>query len=107
MKLNEGPKKTKRPWEDFLVSLDTTGDLLEDKNTIDHVKYGRCLRAEMMSKILDETRYIEYSKARNVSFVNRHRHKFSDWVNPNGNLNYKLLFYLSFFGYSYFFIIWN
>ena len=78
-------KKTKRPWETFLEGLDTTGELLEDKPVVDNVKLGRCVRAEIVSKNLDEARYIEYSKARNVSFVNKHRHKFSDWVDPNGN----------------------
>lgn len=78
-------KRAKRPWEIYLEGLDTTGELYEDKLAVDHVKHSRRVRAEIISKNLDDARYIEYSKARNVSFVNRHRHKFSEWVVPDGN----------------------
>lgn len=84
----EEVKKSKKLWETFLETLDTTGELC-NKSSVDQVKYNRCVRAEIMSKNLDEARYIDYSKARNVSFVNRHRHKFSDWIIPNG----KFIFY--------------
>lgn len=86
----EESKKTKRLWKPFLATLDTTGELCNNKSSVDQVKYSRCVRAEMMSKYLDGTRYIDYSRARNVSFVNRHRHKFSDWIIPNGEFKFFL-----------------
>lgn len=97
----EEVKKSKKLWETFLETLDTTGELC-NKSSVDQVKYNRCVRAEIMSKNLDEARYIDYSKARNVSFVNRHRHKFSDWIIPNGEVSISKqgLVILSYFAYE-------
>ncbi|XP_033220470.1 transcription initiation protein SPT3 homolog isoform X2 [Belonocnema kinseyi] len=93
--------RTKRPWEIYLEGLDITGELCDDKLEVDHVKHSRRVRAEVVSKNLDEAQYIQYSKARNVSFVNRHRHKFSDWVVPDGDVivskqGYVILSYLAY-----------
>ncbi|XP_012281603.1 transcription initiation protein SPT3 homolog isoform X2 [Orussus abietinus] len=76
----------KRPYDGFLNLIDTTGELLENSSVIDHVKHNRHLRAEMMSRKMDEARYIEFSKARSISFANKNRHKFSDWICPDGDI---------------------
>ncbi|XP_051157286.1 transcription initiation protein SPT3 homolog [Leptopilina boulardi] len=102
IKQMEESKKSKKLWETFLETLDTTGEICNNKTSVDDVKYNRCVRAEIMSKNLDEARYIDYSKARNVSFVNRHRHKFSDWIIPNGDVSISKQGYviLSYFAYE-------
>lgn len=51
----------------FLEMIDETGELT-DTNTFDVVKHLRNIRAEKISASLDEEKYIEYAKARNVSF---------------------------------------
>lgn len=73
---------SKLPFIKFLNTIDNTGDLLKEK--VDLVKQRRCIRAEMIAQKLDETRYIEFSKARCASFANKNRHKFSDWIGTNG-----------------------
>lgn len=81
----EDLNKTKQPHYKFLSLIDNTGVLLDNKSVVDHVKHNRCLRAEMMTRKMDEVRYLEFSKARRISFANKNRHKFSDWVSQDGN----------------------
>lgn len=50
---------------------------------MDEVKQQRCIRAEIMTRSMDEARYLKFSKARNASFANKNRHKFSDWIAPD------------------------
>lgn len=75
---------SKLPYIKFLKQIDNTGDLLNDKDLVDHVKHRRCSRMEMMTRKMDEARYMEFSKARSVSFANKNRHKFSDWIGSSG-----------------------
>ncbi|OAD59295.1 Transcription initiation protein SPT3 like protein [Eufriesea mexicana] len=74
--------KIRGPLHNFLSEINNTGELLEDTSTIDEVKQQRCIRAEIMTRSMDEARYLKFSKARNVSFANKSRHKFSDWIAP-------------------------
>lgn len=78
---------SKIPFVKFLKnSVDNTGELLNDKALVDHVKLKRCVRRDMMTKKMDETRYLEFTKARQVSFANKNKHKFSDWIGSSGEL---------------------
>lgn len=77
--------KNKLPFQNFLEQIDNTGELLENA-AVDHIKQHRCIRAEMVARSMDETHYIKFSKARRVSFANKHRHKFSDWICLDGNI---------------------
>jgi hypothetical protein len=83
---NKTDESSKLPFIKFLKYIDNTGELLNDKSLIDHVKRKRCLRAELITRKMDETRYLEFSKARCVSFANKNKHKFSDWVGSSGKL---------------------
>ena len=78
----DGSKK-KGPLHSFLSQINNTGELFEDASTIDEVKQQRCIRAEIMTRSMDEARYLKFSKARNASFANKNRHKFSDWIAPD------------------------
>lgn len=53
--------------KNYLETIDETGEL-SDTSSFDAVKYSRNLRAEKMSLSLDERNYMEYVKARCVSF---------------------------------------
>lgn len=91
--INGANKKV--PFQSFLEQLDNTGELLENTSTVDDVKQLRCIRAELMTRSMDEIRYIKFSKARRVSFANKNRHKFSDWICLESNIlfNIKALIY--------------
>lgn len=75
--------KNKGPLYGFLSLIDNTGELLEDASTVDEVKQQRCIRAEIVTRSMDEARYLKFSKARNASFANKNRHKFSDWLSTD------------------------
>ncbi|XP_043682748.1 transcription initiation protein SPT3 homolog isoform X4 [Vespula pensylvanica] len=72
--------KPKGPYHEFLSTIDNTGELFENKSIIDEIKLNRCIRAEMITRSMDEARYIKFSNARNASFANKNRHKFNDWI---------------------------
>lgn len=78
--------KKKVPFQSFLEQIDNTGELLENSSTVDDVKRRRCIRADIMSKSMDEMHYLKFSKARRVSFANKNRHKFSDWICLDGTI---------------------
>ncbi|XP_070155364.1 transcription initiation protein SPT3 homolog isoform X1 [Polyergus mexicanus] len=93
--------KKKVPFQAFLEQIDNTGELLENSSTMDEIKRRRCIRADIATRSMDEMRYIKYSKARRVSFVNKNRHKFSDWVGLDGDITlskqaYIILSYLAY-----------
>ncbi|KAF7996911.1 hypothetical protein HCN44_002557 [Aphidius gifuensis] len=56
---------------------------IDDSTTIDDIKYNRDLRAEMLSRTLNTSHYIEYAKARSASFANKYNIKFANWINPD------------------------
>ena len=85
--LNKVDESAKLPFIKYLNSIDNTGELLNDKSLVDHVKCKRNSRIEMMTRKMDEARYLEFSKARCASFANRNRHKFSDWIGSSGKFN--------------------
>lgn len=78
--------KLKGLYHEFLSTIDNTGELLESTSIIDEIKLNRCIRAEMMTRSMDEARYIKFSNARNASFANKHRHKFNDWICTDGDI---------------------
>lgn len=96
----DSEKSEKHQYQEFLNLIDTNGQLMDDSNLFDQVKYDRNLRADNLAKQLDEARYLEYSKARCVSFVNKNKHKFSDWVGANGL--YFVTFIITFLIANYF-----
>ncbi|XP_044021025.1 transcription initiation protein SPT3 homolog [Aphidius gifuensis] len=72
---------------------------IDDSTTIDDIKYNRDLRAEMLSRTLNTSHYIEYAKARSASFANKYNIKFANWINPDGDMkiskqSYTILNYL-------------
>ncbi|XP_076650987.1 transcription initiation protein Spt3 [Halictus rubicundus] len=93
--------KNKGPFHSFLNQIDNTGELFEDASTVDEIKQQRCVRAEIMTRSMDEARYLKFSKARNASFANKNRHKFSDWLSPESEITitkqgYTILGYLAY-----------
>ncbi|CAL7937679.1 unnamed protein product [Xylocopa violacea] len=83
---NGEKSKNKGPLQSFLDLINNTGELLEDASTVDEVKQQRCIRAEVMTRSMDEARYLKFSKARNASFANKNRHKFNDWIIPESDI---------------------
>ncbi|KZC10536.1 PREDICTED: transcription initiation protein SPT3 homolog [Dufourea novaeangliae] len=93
--------KHRGPFYSFLNQIDNTGELLEDASTVDEIKQHRCIRAEIMTRSMDEARYLKFSKARNASFANKNRHKFSDWLSSDNDITitkpgYTILGYLAY-----------
>ncbi|KAI4479477.1 hypothetical protein M0804_010874 [Polistes exclamans] len=93
--------KPKIAYREFLKMIDNTGELLENKSFIDEIKLNRCVRAEMMSRSMDEARYLKFSNARNASFANKNRHKFNEWICVDGEITiskegYIILGYLAY-----------
>ncbi|XP_025991921.1 transcription initiation protein SPT3 homolog isoform X2 [Solenopsis invicta] len=91
----------KMPFQNFLEQIDNTGELLENSASMDEVKRRRCIRADIASRSMDETHYMKFSKARRVSFANKNRHKFSDWICLDGDMTmskqaYTILSYLAY-----------
>lgn len=96
--------KKKVPFQSFLEQIDNTGELLENSSSVDDVKRRRCIRADIASRSMDEMHYMKFSKARRVSFANKNRHKFYDWICLDGitPISIKIIFtayILSYFNY--------
>lgn len=91
--------KRKVPFQNFLEQLDNTGELLE--NEVDEEKQRRCIRADLAARSMDEVRYMQFSKARRVSFANKNQLKFSEWICTGVDVTlskqaYALLSYLAY-----------
>lgn len=85
--------KKKIPFQCFLEQIDNTGELLENSSSMDDIKRHRCIRADIASRYMDEMHYMKFSKARRVSFANKNRHKFCDWICLDGTLiNIKIVY---------------
>ncbi|XP_043682746.1 transcription initiation protein SPT3 homolog isoform X2 [Vespula pensylvanica] len=74
---------------------------LQNSKPKDEIKLNRCIRAEMITRSMDEARYIKFSNARNASFANKNRHKFNDWICTDGTITiskegYVILGYLAY-----------
>lgn len=94
--------KKKVPFQSFLEQIDNTGELLENSASVDDVKRRRYIRADIASRSMDEVHYIKFSKARRVSFANKNRHKFCDWICLDGTTQLVLKLYYSANILSYF-----
>lgn len=81
-------KKPKHPLMSFIESIDETGEFM-DLTGFDEAKHARQLRANYISEVLEEERYMEYQKARRVSFVTGSSYdKFRIWLDPKKEVNF-------------------
>jgi transcription initiation protein SPT3 len=76
----------------FIEYIDETGEFT-DFSEIDEVKQARVLRADRISQVLDEKRYLEFCKARAASFCSkdittRNSEKLRQWVDPRKEINF-------------------
>lgn len=72
----------------FIESIDETGEFM-DLSEFDEVKHIRQIRANQISEILDKEKYLEYQKARCVSFLSgRNFEKFRIWLDPKKEVNF-------------------
>ncbi|KAL0131234.1 hypothetical protein PUN28_002651 [Cardiocondyla obscurior] len=78
--------KKKVPFQSFVEQIDNTGELMETSSFVDDIKQCRCIRADIASKSMDEVHYLKFSQARRVSFANKNRHKFCDWICLDGDV---------------------
>lgn len=76
--------RRKMPFHSFLEQIDNTGELMEHSSSVDDIKRRRCIRADIATRSMDEVHYMKFTKARRVSFANKNRHKFSDWICLDG-----------------------
>ncbi|XP_075454670.1 transcription initiation protein SPT3 homolog isoform X2 [Ascaphus truei] len=67
--------------QDFLNSLDQTGELLAlmEDDEIDEVKQERMERAEKQTRMMDSAQYAEFCESRQLSFSKK-ASKFRDWL---------------------------
>lgn len=75
--------KRRKLCEDFLGSIDQTGELtsLLDEEVFDEMKRDRELRADRQSRLMDATQYMEFAAARQASFGRKYRiNKFREWL---------------------------
>ncbi|KAK5639724.1 hypothetical protein RI129_010535 [Pyrocoelia pectoralis] len=92
-KLETQPKPV-RPHEllDFIDRIDETGELT-DLSELDEVVHQRQVRAGYISQALDDAKYLEFQKARCVSFNSRgtsrsaNLEKLRAWVDPKKLIN--------------------
>ncbi|KAF5279414.1 hypothetical protein FQA39_LY05524 [Lamprigera yunnana] len=76
----------------FIEKLDETGEL-SDLSELDEVKHNRQIRADRIAMALDETKYLEFQKARCMSFNSKETsraanfEKLRTWIDPKKELN--------------------
>ncbi|XP_074660691.1 transcription initiation protein SPT3 homolog isoform X2 [Tubulanus polymorphus] len=70
VELKGHPRKRKKICQDFLSTIDHTGELssLCDDDSIDDIKHERALRAELQTRSMDSQQYKEFCEARQTSF---------------------------------------
>ncbi|XP_019875835.2 transcription initiation protein SPT3 homolog [Aethina tumida] len=89
----------------FIEMIDETGEFT-DLTEIDEVKYQRQLRADRISQALDEKKYLEFCKARSVSFNSKNTcrslEKLRMWIYPKTDISFNqdALDVLSYFAYQ-------
>uniref|UniRef100_A0A4W3I7J2 SPT3 homolog, SAGA and STAGA complex component n=1 Tax=Callorhinchus milii TaxID=7868 RepID=A0A4W3I7J2_CALMI len=73
--------KRQKLYQEFLSSIDQTGDLLGllEEDETDEVKQERLERAERQTRMMDSAQYAEYCESRQLSFAKRAT-KFRDWL---------------------------
>ncbi|XP_072355177.1 transcription initiation protein SPT3 homolog isoform X1 [Scyliorhinus torazame] len=73
--------KRQKLYQEFLSSIDQTGELLGwlEEDDADEVKQERLERAERQTRMMDSSQYAEYSESRQLSFAKKST-KFKDWL---------------------------
>lgn len=84
--------KPKNELMKFIESIDETGEFT-DLSEVDEVKQARMLRADRISQVLDEQKYLEFCKARSASFCSRditarNSEKLRLWIDPKKEINF-------------------
>ncbi|PSN34744.1 Transcription initiation protein SPT3 [Blattella germanica] len=75
------PKKRSRTCIEFLKSIDQTGELSDLSSVSDTIKHERNVRADWMSRNMDEKRYLEFVNSRRASFTGpKSGPKFREWL---------------------------
>lgn len=78
------PKKRVKTCQDFIATVDPTGELLSlfDDEVYDETKHERDVRADVQSRYMDASQYLEFASARQKSFACKYSNakKFRDWV---------------------------
>ncbi|XP_026539511.1 transcription initiation protein SPT3 homolog isoform X1 [Notechis scutatus] len=80
-KFSSNTNKRQKTAQDFLISIDQTGELLAlfEDDEIDDVKQERMERAERQARVMDSAQYAEFSESRQLSFSKK-ASKFRDWL---------------------------
>ncbi|XP_058039522.1 transcription initiation protein SPT3 homolog isoform X4 [Ahaetulla prasina] len=80
-KFSSSTNKRQKTAQDFLISIDQTGELLAlfEDDEIDDVKQERMERAERQARVMDSAQYAEFSESRQLSFSKK-ASKFRDWL---------------------------
>ncbi|XP_067840582.1 transcription initiation protein SPT3 homolog isoform X1 [Heptranchias perlo] len=73
--------KRQKLYQEFLSSIDQTGELLGllEEDDADEVKQERLERAERQTRMMDSSQYAEYCESRQLSFAKKST-KFKDWL---------------------------
>ncbi|XP_051880328.1 transcription initiation protein SPT3 homolog isoform X4 [Pristis pectinata] len=73
--------KRQKLYQEFLSSIDQTGELLGllEEDDADEVKQERLERAERQTRMMDSSQYAEYCESRQLSFAKKSS-KFKDWL---------------------------
>ncbi|KAL1517605.1 hypothetical protein ABEB36_001346 [Hypothenemus hampei] len=93
----------KNPLIEFIERLDETGEFL-DTSEIDETKIDRLLRADRISKDLNEEKYIEFQRARCASFrrCQANFEHIKQWIDPTDEVKFtqEALEVLCYFAYQ-------
>ncbi|XP_075717060.1 transcription initiation protein SPT3 homolog isoform X3 [Rhinoderma darwinii] len=81
MSANNNANKRQKLAQDFLNSIDQTGELLAllEDDEVDEVKQERMERAEKQTRNMDSAQYVEFCESRQLSFSKK-ASKFRDWL---------------------------
>ncbi|XP_073442628.1 transcription initiation protein SPT3 homolog isoform X3 [Dendrobates tinctorius] len=81
MAANSNANKRQKLAQDFLNSIDQTGELLAlmEDDEVDEVKQERMERAEKQTRNMDSAQYAEFCESRQLSFSKK-ASKFRDWL---------------------------
>ncbi|KAB0792611.1 hypothetical protein PPYR_14570 [Photinus pyralis] len=84
--------QSRHPLLEFIERIDETGELT-DLSELDEVIHRRQVRADCISQALDDSKYLEFQKARCVSFNSRgtsrsaNLEKLRAWIDPKKQIN--------------------
>lgn len=95
------PDKPPNSLLEFIESIDETGEFM-DLSEIDETKMERMIRADRISRDLSEEKYIEFQKARCLSFKNSNFENIRHLVDPKEEikLTQDALFVLCYFAFQ-------